>query len=219
MSSFRKGMLPSGLAPLAAGVAIFLLAAACATMPHTPPTPAASSDTIILLPDDQGKTGAIIVSGTGGEKILSEPRQAVTVPAGDAPNEPFVMPQKDVNSLVGPALAALPKPPAQFILYFKHDTTELTKESLAHLDEVVRTIRERAPADVSVVGHTDTMGTKRYNNRLSLMRARAVAAHLKAKGVDLSSLEITYHGENNLLVPTGDEVPEPRNRRVEVTVR
>lgn len=209
---------PEGFAPLAVCIAIFLLTTACATMRHPSPQ-ATSSDTIILLPDDQGKTGAIIVSGTGGEQILSEPRQAITVPAGDAPREPFIMPQNEVNSLVGPALAALPKPPVQFILYFRHDTTELTKESLARLGDVVRSIRERAPADVSVVGHTDTMGTRRYNNRLSLKRARAVAALLKEKGVDLSSLEITFHGEDNLLVPTGDQVPEPRNRRVEVSVR
>ncbi|HBX43225.1 MAG TPA: OmpA family protein [Deltaproteobacteria bacterium] len=218
MSRRRKVFVPKGVAPFTVCVALFLLATACATMPSPPPT-AQSSDTIILLPDDQGKTGAIIVSGTGGDRILSEPRQAVTVTSGETPPEPFIMPRKEVDSLVGPALAALPKPPAQFILYFEHDTTQLTKESLAHLEEVVRTIREHAPADVSVVGHTDTMGTKRYNNRLSLKRARAVAALLSAKGVDLASLEITYHGEDNLLVPTGDQVPEPRNRRVEVTVR
>jgi len=218
MSRRRNVMVPRGFAPLAVCAVLFLLATGCATMQHQP-APAQSPDTIILLPDDEGKTGAIIVSGTGGEQTLSEPRQAVTVPAGAAPRKPVIMPQKEVDSLVGPALAALPKPPAQFILYFEHDTTRLTKESLAHLEEVVRTIREHAPADVSVVGHTDTMGTKRYNNRLSLKRARAVSALLSAKGVDLASLEITYHGEDNLLVPTGDQVPEPRNRRVEVTVR
>lgn len=129
------------------------------------------------------------------------------------------MPEKEVRTLVGSALAALPKPPVQFILYFKHDTTELTEESLAQVEEVAQTIRERAPGDVSVVGHTDTMGTRRYNNRLSLKRARAVANLLRAEGVDLSTLEITFHGEDNPLVPTGDRVSEPRNRRVEVTVR
>lgn len=217
MSRLRTVPVSKGLTLLGLTVAVLVLAAACATMGRH--HRARSSDTIILLPDDQGKTGAIIVSGTGGERILSEPRQAVSVPSGDAPHEPFIMPRKEVSSLVGPALAALPKPPAQFILYFKHDTTELTNESLAHLKEVVRTIRERVPADVSVVGHTDTMGTKRYNNRLSLKRAQTVETLLSAKGVNRRSLHITYHGENNLLVPTGDEVPEPRNRRVEVTVR
>lgn len=217
MSRQRISAVRKGIPLLAASLAILLLATACATMGRKPQ--AKTSDTIILLPDDQGKTGAIIVSGTGGERFLSKPRQAVTVPSGDAPSDPVIIPREEVKALVGPALAALPKPPVQFILYFRHDTTELTKQSLAHLDEVVQTIRERAPADVSVVGHTDTVGTRRYNNRLSLERARAVAALLSAKGVDILSLEITYHGEDNLLVPTGDGVPEQRNRRVEVTVR
>jgi outer membrane protein OmpA-like peptidoglycan-associated protein len=46
-----------------------------------------------------------------------------------------------------------------------------------------------------------------------------VASILQGKGVDPSVLDITYHGEYSPLVPTGDQVPEPRNRRVEITVR
>jgi len=81
------------------------------------------------------------------------------------------------------------------------------------------TIRDRAPVDISVVGHTDTVGKDDYNSVLSLKRARAVASILRGKGVDPSVLDITSHGKRNPLVPTGDQVPEPRNRRVEITVR
>ena len=42
---------------------------------------------------------------------------------------------------------------------------------------------------------------------------------LQGKGIDPSVLDITSHGKDNPLVPTGDQVPEPRNRRVEITVR
>jgi outer membrane protein OmpA-like peptidoglycan-associated protein len=203
---------------LAACIAILLLTAACATTPKAPPSPS-GQDVFILLPDEQGKTGSIIVSGAGGKRLLSEPRQAVTVAPGAAPGKPFVMPREEVRALVGPALAALPKPPMQFILYFKHDDIELTNESLTKVQEVVRAIKERGPVDVSVVGHTDTVGTRRYNYRLSLKRARAVAALLTEGGVNSSILAITSHGEDNPLVPTGNEVSEPRNRRVEVTVR
>ena len=92
-------------------------------------------------------------------------------------------------------------------------------ESLALLQKVLDTIRDRAPVDVSVVGHTDTVGKKEYNYALSMKRARAVASILVGKGVDPSILQITSHGKDNPLVPTGDQVPEPRNRRVEITVR
>jgi outer membrane protein OmpA-like peptidoglycan-associated protein len=107
----------------------------------------------------------------------------------------------------------------QFILYFEHDTALLTKKSLARVKDVLRTIRERDPVDISVVGHTDTMGSKNYNYRLSFKRAKAVAALLAAEGVDSSIIDITSHGKDNPLIPTGDQVSEPRNRRVEVTVR
>ena len=198
-------------------VAVLLLAAACATPPKPPPP--TSRDIIVLLPDDQGKTGAIVVSSAGVERRLDRPGQAVTVEAGSPPGLPTVMPGEEVLAVAGPALAALPKPPARFILYFEHDSADLTAESQALLQKVLGTIRDRAPVDVSVVGHTDTVGKKEYNYALSLKRARAVASILQGNGVDPSVLDITSHGKDNPLVPTGDQVPEPRNRRVEITVR
>lgn len=201
---------------LAAGTfAIVLLCAACAGTQKQP----ARDAFILLLPDDEGKTGSIIVSGPGGQRVLSAPRQAVRVSSGARPGEPFIVPEKEVRAQAGAALDALPKPPVRFILYFKHDSDELTTESLARLPEVIRTIRQRAPVDVSVVGHTDTVGDRPYNFGLSLRRARAVAGLLAGNGLDASVIDITSHGKDNPLVPTGDQVSEPRNRRVEVTVR
>jgi len=198
-------------------VALCLLAAACATTPKPPPP--ASRDIIVLLPDDQGKTGAIVVSSAGVERLLDQPGQTVTVEAGSPPGLPTVMPGQEVHAIAGPALAALPKPPARFILYFEHDSVSLTPKSQALLKKVLETIRERAPVDVSVVGHTDTVGKKEYNYALSMKRAMAVASFLLGKGIDPSVLDVTSHGKDNPLVPTGDQVPEPRNRRVEITVR
>jgi outer membrane protein OmpA-like peptidoglycan-associated protein len=198
-------------------VAVLLLAVACATPPKPPPP--ASRDIIVLLPDDQGKTGAIVVSSAGVERRLDRPGQTVTVEAGSPPGLPTVIPGQDVQAIAGPALAALPKPPLQFILHFEHDSADLTPESQALLKKVLGMIRDRAPVDISVVGHTDTVGLKGYNYALSMRRARAVATILLGQGVDPSTLEISSHGKDNPLVPTGDQVPEPRNRRVEITVR
>ena len=181
-----------------------------------PPKP---RDTIVLLPDDQGKTGAIVVSSAGVERRLDRPGQSVTVEAGSPPGLPTVMPGQAVQAMAGPALAALPKPPSQFILYFEHDSADLTVESKAALRKVLAAIRSRAPMDISVVGHTDTVGKKEYNYTLSMKRAMAVASILRGNGVDPSILDITSHGKDNPLIPTGDQVPEPRNRRVEITIR
>lgn len=198
-------------------IVLLLLVVACATPPKPPPP--ASRDVIVLLPDDQGKTGALLVSSTEVERRLDRPGQTVTVEAGSPPGLPTVMPGQELLAFAGPALAALPKPPARFILYFDHDSTNLTRESQALLQKVLGMIRDRTPGDVSVVGHTDTVGKKEYNYALSLRRAVAVASILRGKGVDPSALDITSHGKDNPLVPTGDQVSEPRNRRVEITVR
>jgi len=198
-------------------IAVLLLAAACATAPKAPPPP--SRDIIVLLPDDQGRTGAIVVSSAGVERRLDRPGQTVTVESGSAPGLPGMMQEREVRAIAGPALAALPKPPARFLLYFDHDSVDLTTESQALLQKVFVTIRDRAPVDVSVVGHTDTVGKREYNYALSLKRAKAVAALLRGKGVDPTVLHITSHGKDNPLIPTGDQVSEPRNRRVEITVR
>jgi outer membrane protein OmpA-like peptidoglycan-associated protein len=200
---------------LASCFAVLVLLSACAAAQKAPPREA----TIILLPDDQGKTGSIVVSNPGGEQVLSAPGQAVKVSAGAAPGKPSILPEEEVRAQFGPALRALPAPPIKFILYFHRNSDELTRESLAQLPDVLRRIKERAPVDISVVGHTDTMGEKTYNYQLSLKRARMVAGLLKEKGVDPSILDITSHGKDNPLIPTGDQVHEPRNRRVEVTVR
>jgi outer membrane protein OmpA-like peptidoglycan-associated protein len=200
-------------------VTAILLATACATSPKPTPPPPTSRDVILLLPDDQGKTGAIIISSEGVERRLDQPGQTVTVAAGSPPGFPTVMSGQEMIAFAGPALAALPKPPERFILYFEYDAVDLTAGSKAMLQKVLATIRDRAPVDVSVVGHTDTVGKKEYNYALSMKRARAVASILIGKGVDPSILQITSHGKDNPLIPTGDQVPEPRNRRVEITVR
>ena len=56
-------------------------------------------------------------------------------------------------------------------------------------------------------------------HELALKRATTVRDLLVAAGFDGSTIEVTSHGEADLMIPTPDETPEPRNRRVEITVR
>ena len=74
--------------------------------------------------------------------------------------------------------------------------------------------------DISITGHTDTVGSDEDNVSLGLKRARSVAELFEGiKLVVRERIIVTSHGEKNLLIPTRDNVPEPRNRRIEVTVR
>jgi len=69
------------------------------------------------------------------------------------------------------------------------------------------------------MGHTDLVGTEAYNIELSSRRAKHVRDLLVSSGIKSNSLFVFYYGKARPLVPTNDEVPEPRNRRVEVIAR
>ena len=64
-----------------------------------------------------------------------------------------------------------------------------------------------------VVGHTDTVGSARYNQKLSECRANAAATNLEGKGVPDGAIHTSGKGKTDLLIQTGDGVKEPQNRR------
>ena len=68
-------------------------------------------------------------------------------------------------------------------------------------------------------GHTDTVGTDSDNVALSKRRAGAVRTELSHDGVSGKLISTSGVGENDLAVPTAQNVNEPRNRRVEITVQ
>ncbi len=68
-----------------------------------------------------------------------------------------------------------------------------------------------------VEGHTDTVGQADANRALSQKRAEAVAAYREKKfGVEAAKLEAVGVGQDDLLVPTPEQTPEPQNRRVKI---
>ena len=184
------------------------------------PAPPEPKNAVVVLPEADGHTGRVTVSNDAGSRTLDSPGSATRIiDARTAPGEPVTLDAAQIEALFGAALAAQPTPPVHFTLYFEQGSTQLTAESRGTLAAIVAAIRERGSVDTSVVGHSDTAGDARMNLELSLRRAMAVGALLAAEGVEQRLLEITSHGEANLLVPTGNDVSEPRNRRVEVTVR
>jgi len=180
----------------------------------------APTTTVVLLPDPDGKVGALTVSTEAGSVDIAKAGEATTVKSKKSlPSTPTIMSDEKIAATFGEALASLPDPPVHFILYFKSGTTELTTESTNLLPKILQTIDDRGSQSISVVGHTDTAGNRQYNLRLSTQRAKAVSRLLIEKGAKQSHIKSTSHGEENPLVKTADNVNEPRNRRVEVIVR
>ncbi|MGO9093176.1 MAG: OmpA family protein [bacterium] len=180
-------------------------------------------DLIVLLPDQNGKGGVITVTTQGGSQILDKPGYGIEV---EDLNKPPVAPkpveEKEISDVFAPALSVLPDQTGRFILfilYFERNATKLTHESYELLSGVQKTIKSRNSNEVYVVGHTDLVGTEAYNAGLSSRRANTVRDLLISSGIKPKTLFVSSYGKARPLVPTKDQVPEPRNRRVEVIVR
>ena len=171
---------------------------------------------VVLLRDPDGNAGKVIVQSPQGEQVLTEVFKGAAL---DGKREPFFVMQDQLQRDFGAALAAMPLPPEQFLLYFKSGVPELTAESMAELQRVLQRTRARPSPDISVIGHTDTVGSAENNKALGLRRATAMAEQLRQLGLQNTTISVESHGEGNLLVRTPDNTAEALNRRVEITIR
>jgi OmpA-OmpF porin, OOP family len=185
-------------------------------MPVTPPAPA---DRIALLADPDGSVGAADVATAAGTITLDSLRASTRVVKGQAPTAVEELSATEVEQIFGSALAAFPPPPQRFTLYFRFESEELTDDSRSAIPSILESVKRHPAPEVLVIGHTDTTGAAVRNVQLGLRRAMTVRALLVASRLDDAIVEVTSHGESDLLVTTADDVFEPRNRRVEITVR
>lgn len=171
---------------------------------------------VVLLDNPDGTAGKVVVQGKQGEQIIDKAGEGAPLD-GSAPPAP--VDQQQIAHDFSAAMKARPALPQQFLLYFETGGSEPTPESAIELDKIIAVVNQRPAADVSVIGHTDTLGNAAVNEKLARARASIVADLLKQKGMKAHALTVESHGESNLLIQTPDETAEPRNRRVEVSVR
>jgi outer membrane protein OmpA-like peptidoglycan-associated protein len=88
----------------------------------------------------------------------------------------------------------------------------------ATLNNVADSLTKYPNSLIDVYGYTDTVGSAASNQRLSEQRAQAVANYLTSRGVPTSRIRWQGFGETGLAVQTGDNVNEPRNRRVDIKI-
>jgi outer membrane protein OmpA-like peptidoglycan-associated protein len=115
-----------------------------------------------------------------------------------------------------PAPAAEPE---QFVVFFGFNKCNITAEADAVLSEAAAAAKTQGSASVLIVGHTDTVGSNSYNQKLSECRANAAKSGLVAKGIGEGQISATGRGETELLVKTGDSVKEPQNRRATIDLK
>lgn len=194
------------------GMLIWIVCLLAAVSQQRTPT-----EQITLLPSQDGKASAVIITTAGVDTVLDQPYQSAaidgkgaTVSAGDG---------ADIGKRYAATLAAMPQRAAVFTLYFVTDTDALTPESAARLADIKAQLASRPAPEIIVIGHTDTVAKQDYNDQLSLRRAATVKRMLVEVGIDADRIAVQGRGERELLVPTADGVDEPRNRRVEIRVR
>ena len=102
------------------------------------------------------------------------------------------------------------------IIYFDFDKSKLSDVSIEEIKNFINTNKKTIKKFI-VIGHTDTMGTKKYNKVLSLERAEVVQKVLTELGIEKNNIHILGKGEDNLRVQTADEVKHPANRRAEIS--
>jgi outer membrane protein OmpA-like peptidoglycan-associated protein len=117
-----------------------------------------------------------------------------------------------------PVAAPAPAPAKTYLVFFDWDKAVLTPRATQIIAEAAADSKTQNVTTLNVSGYTDTSGTVVYNQGLSERRAKAVAAKLVDDGVPAAEIEIHAYGETHLLVPTGPNVREPQNRRVEIVL-
>ena len=171
----------------------------------------------VVLPNPDGSSGAVTIEDAQQSVLLDHPYAAGEVRGGVA--APVKVDQAQVQEIFGHALAAQPILPAHFVLYFEKDSDTLTADSQRQYRAVFADIKRRSVYEVEVIGHTDTLGNAPHNQQLSMSRAVMIRVRLEHDGISAKSISVAGRGQLDLAVPTGDQVAEPRNRRVEITVR
>jgi len=139
----------------------------------------------------------------------------ITSPQVYAPAEfvPVVSPAPLPPQIVAEAPPAPPPAIRRFVVFFDFDKSDLTPEARDVVAAAVATAKESGMVRVVITGHTDTVGSQRYNQALSERRAGAVSTEIVRLGLDARDINAVGVNFSEPLVATGPGVREPQNRR------
>ena len=123
------------------------------------------------------------------------------------------------QSAPAPALIPIILPTRTYLAFFGWNRSDLTEMARQIIAEAAQNFIRAQPPRVAVNGYTDLSGGARYNQALSMRRARSVEAELMRDGVPEAAIVVCGYGVTNPLVPTARGVREAQNRRVEIMMR
>lgn len=212
-----RGSAPRNvLRALAFWPALFFVSGCCCFVPAEPET------VVVVVPSrHDGHVGAVVVSRGERQQLLNTAYATVRAgPKGEIRQAALKPRQLEaLQKTFAAASEALPPKAQTYTLYFDLASENLTPESSVTLDEILAEVSKRSAAEIVVVGHSDSLGTPEANLALSQRRAERMRELVIERGAAPGIVSAVGVGERDLVVATGDEVEEVRNRRVEVTIR
>ena len=167
---------------------------------------------------DANWTPATAVKGCDGALAPVAPKAAAPAPAP----APAAAPAP--KAAAAPAPAPAPQPPAATKVtyaadaFFDFDKSVVKPEGKAKLDDLVGKIKGVNLEVIIAVGHTDSVGTDAYNQKLSVARSEAVKAYLVSKGVEKNRVYTEGKGEKQPVADNKTKEGRAKNRRVEIEV-
>lgn len=105
-------------------------------------------------------------------------------------------------------------------LYFNFDfnSSDLDENSRQYLDDLVTALKQDTHIRIKLIGHTDNIGSAKFNQRLSLFRANTIRDYLAERGIDMERIETDGRGLLEPLNENRNEEERAKNRRVELTI-
>jgi outer membrane protein OmpA-like peptidoglycan-associated protein len=103
-------------------------------------------------------------------------------------------------------------------LLYDFDSEKVKSTARANLRELAKSLDKYPNSDILILGHTDSVGTERYNKDLSVRRADAAAEYLISQGVSRSRVGTGGLGEEEPVASNATEAGRRQNRRVEVAI-
>jgi outer membrane protein OmpA-like peptidoglycan-associated protein len=100
-------------------------------------------------------------------------------------------------------------------VHFYFNSADIKKEYLPYLNIVVKYMKTHQNVKIKIVGYTDNIGSKSYNQKLALKRAQAVKNYLVKLGVNPSRIVIEGVGKSDYIVSNSKELDRFTNRRAE----
>lgn len=148
---------------------------------------------------------------------FNAPPQPMMAAASPPPPPPPAPAPKPMTAAAPPP----PPPPATpraYMVFFDFDKSNISGDAEKVLAMAAANAKKLGATQITLTGHTDTVGSDKYNMALSLRRANAVKAVLVKQGIPANEIAVVGKGKADLLVPTPDGVREPKNRRVEIVL-